>query len=91
VFEGAAAVGVARGDADSAARLLGAGARIREAVGLAETAYPPGEEVRARTSSAAREALGPARFDGEHVAGRDLPAEAALDEAARVLAGGSSA
>jgi hypothetical protein len=65
-----AAVALAAGHADTAARLLGAAGAFRELLGT--VAWPAEAHRAARTLAAARDALGGTRFATAHGAGRAL-------------------
>jgi hypothetical protein len=79
-----AALALAEGDADVAARLLGAAAAVREETGdeTAEDDWGYQPHLRERTKTAAREQLG-ARFDLGWEAGKALT----LEEAAALVLG----
>jgi len=79
-----AALALAQGDADRAARLLGAAAAVREETGdeTAEDDWGYQPHLRERTRMAAREQLGP-RFDFSWEAGKALT----LEEAAALVLG----
>ena len=78
VFEGVAAVSVARGDAEQAARLLGAAKTLQQAAGIDATDYyPVALEVGERATQAAVDIIGETDFTDSWLAGKDL----GLDEA----------
>jgi non-specific serine/threonine protein kinase len=62
-LEGLAAVALARGGADRAARLLGAAEHLRKRVGAAVYTYRPDRSLRERTAAAARARLGESGFE----------------------------
>ena len=83
-LEGVAATAAAQGDAAAAARLLGAAAALRTAIGAP---VPPHEaDLFAQDVAAVRRALGPGA-DEALASGKALALEVALAEAAAVLAG----
>jgi non-specific serine/threonine protein kinase len=72
-LEGLAAVAAHRGDAGLAARLGGAAAALREAVGVLPS--PAGRAVVEQTEAVARAALGQVAFAAARAAGEGLPLE----------------
>jgi len=79
-LDNCAAMVLAAGDADLAARLLGAAAAVREETGdeTAEDDWGYHPQLRERTKTTAREQLGP-RFDLAWEAGKALTLEEAAD------------
>jgi len=75
-FEGLAAVLAFTGEADPAARLLGAAEALRESVGV--DLAPTERETHETTTAAVREALGEKRFSAAWHLGRDLSLEDAI-------------
>jgi predicted ATPase len=82
VLDALAAVITADGDAERAARLMGAAQALREDGGLASEELE--EEQRRITRGRLRETLGEAMFDDAFAAGRKLPLEEAAAAAQRV-------
>jgi len=80
-LEGLAAVAVARGEADRAARLLGAAQRIREEVGAAVYTYRPDRSLQERTMAAAHTQLGEPGFEQARAEGRAMAFEQAIEYA----------
>jgi predicted ATPase/DNA-binding CsgD family transcriptional regulator/Tfp pilus assembly protein PilF len=84
-LEAVARLAAAQGQVARAARLLGAAARLREAIGAP---LPPAERAdHDRTAAAARARLAPGAFRAAWAAGAALPPQEAIDEA---LAGGEA-
>jgi predicted ATPase/DNA-binding SARP family transcriptional activator len=75
-FEGLAAVLAFTGEAEPAARLLGAAEALRESVGVGLA--PAERETHEATSTAVREALGDEQFNAAWGAGRELSLEEAI-------------
>ena len=75
-FEGLAAVLAFTGEADPAARLLGAAEALRESVGV--DLAPTERETHETTTAAVREALGEKRFSAAWRLGRDLSLDDAI-------------
>src|SRR5262249_8245442 len=83
-------MGVARvasevGEPERAARLLGAGEALLEAIGAA--VFPSNRGDHGRRGAAMRAALGEEAFGAARAAGRSLPPEEAIAEARGVAAG----
>jgi tetratricopeptide (TPR) repeat protein len=72
VFEGVAAISAHRGDAISAARLLGVAKAIQDRAGIDGSYYPVALELRDRTTQAAQKLVGESEFTAAWVAGREL-------------------
>ena len=80
-MEGLAAVALARGAAERAARLLGAARGLREGVGAAVYTYRPDRSLRERTEAVARERLGEAGFEKAWARGEAMGLERAVEYA----------
>jgi ATP/maltotriose-dependent transcriptional regulator MalT len=80
-LEGLAAVAVARGEADRAARLLGAAQRLREGGGLAVYTYRPDRALQEGTMATARSRLGEPGFEEARALGRAMTFERAVEYA----------
>src|SRR5262249_62225539 len=83
VVEDVARIAAERGDAERAARLLGAAANLREEAGAAP--LPPEREAIDRLTTSVRDALGPVAFVAAFQAGKTLTLTQALDLAKTLM------
>jgi ATP/maltotriose-dependent transcriptional regulator MalT len=82
-IDGCAAIAIARGDASTAARLLGATEEWRRAVGYGKEPFE--SAIRARTAAAARKALGDDLYEKLTQEGRAIDLDAAIELALTTL------
>ena len=83
LVEDVARVAAERGDAERAARLLGAAANLREEAGAAP--IPPEREALDRLAAAVRDSIGPAAFVAAFQAGQALSLTQSLDLATSLV------
>jgi hypothetical protein len=70
-----------RGEADRAARLLGAAQRLREGTEAAVYTYRPDRSLQESTIDTARERLGEPEFEGARAQGKAMTFEQAVEYA----------